>query len=54
MQIVPLGDNLHEISKLFSGENKKNISICRLLIILPRMLRVNLKMSNHLILEYFN
>ena len=24
MQIVSLGDNLHEMSKLFSGKNKKN------------------------------
>ena len=25
MQIVSLGDNLHEMSSLFSGKNKKNI-----------------------------
>ena len=31
MQIVSNGDNL------FSGKNKKNISICRLLKILPRV-----------------
>ena len=41
MQIVSLGDNLHEMSNLFSGKNKKNISVCRLLKILPRVLSVN-------------
>ena len=55
MQIVSLGDNLHEMSNpvfweketicmkcqiLFSGKNKKNISKCRLLKILPRVLSV--------------
>ena len=25
MQVVSLGDNLHEMSKPFSGKNKKNI-----------------------------
>ena len=34
MQIVSFGDNLH------SGKNKKNISKCRLLKILPRVLSV--------------
>ena len=36
MQIVTIGDNLHEMSNLFS---EKNISICHLLKILPRVLR---------------
>ena len=27
MQIVSLGDNLHEISKLISGQNKKKIYV---------------------------
>ena len=54
MQIVSIGDNLHEMSKpVFNGDNlhemskpvfwkkeKKNISVCRLLKILPRMLSV--------------
>ena len=40
MQIVSLGDNLHEMSILFSEKNKKNISKCRLLKILPRVLSV--------------
>ena len=30
MQIVSPEDNLHEMSNLFSGKNKKNISKCRL------------------------
>ena len=25
LQIVPVGDNLHKMSKLFPGQNKKNI-----------------------------
>ena len=28
MKSVNIRDNLHEMSKLFSGKNKKNISIC--------------------------
>ena len=40
MQIASIGDNLHEMSYLFSGENKKTILICRLLKILPRVLSV--------------
>ena len=31
MQIVSNGDNLHEMSNLFSGKNTKNISMCLLL-----------------------
>ena len=40
MQIVCFGDNLHEMSNLFSGKNKNNISGYRLLEILPRVLGV--------------
>ena len=40
MQIVSLGDNLHEIPNLFSGENLENISKCRLLKILHNILSV--------------
>ena len=43
MQIVSIGDNLHEMSNSVSGENKKNISVCHLLKFLPRMLSVNSK-----------
>ena len=35
-----LGDNLHEMQILFSWKNEKNISKCRLLRILPRVLSV--------------
>ena len=44
MQIVSFGDNLHELSNLFSGEKKirKNISILLQLKILPRVLSVKL------------
>ena len=36
--IVSTGDNLHEMSIMFPGENiKKNISKCRLQKILPRV-----------------
>ena len=38
MQTVSIGDNLHEMSKPVLWENKKNISVCRLLKILPRVL----------------
>ena len=38
MQIVSSGDNLHEIPNSVSKKNKKNISICRLLKIVPRVL----------------
>ena len=41
MQIVSIGDNLHEVSKLFSPrKNKKKISKCCLLKFLPRELSV--------------
>ena len=56
MQIVSLGDNLHEMLYLViviscklsaldpdSGKNKKNISKYRLLKILPRVLSINCK-----------
>ena len=42
MQIVSFGDNLHEISKpVFWEKIRKNISIYRLLKILPRVLSVS-------------
>ena len=43
MQIVSIGDNLHEMSNPVSRgkKRKKNISVCRLLKILPRVLSVN-------------
>ena len=47
MQIVSnvfIGDNLHEMSKLFR-KNKKNISICRMLKILPRVLSIKFRTS---------
>ena len=40
MQIVANGDNLH-YQNLFSGKNKKNISICWQLKILPRVLSIH-------------
>ena len=42
MQIVSSGDNLHEMSNPVSGKNKKNISKCSQLKILPRVLSVDL------------
>ena len=42
MQIESIGDNLYEMSNLFSGKNKiKKVSICCLLKILLRVLSVN-------------
>ena len=41
MHIVSNGDNLHEMSNLLSGKNKKNILRCRLLKMFPSMLSVN-------------
>ena len=42
MQIVYLGDNLHEMSKpIFWEKNLKSISNYHLLKILPRMLSIN-------------
>ena len=40
MQIVSLRDNLHETSKPVFWEYEKNISICRLLEIPPKVLGV--------------
>ena len=41
MQIVSIGDNLHEMSDpVFCKKNKKNISKCPLLKILPRVLGI--------------
>ena len=40
MQIVSIGDNLHKMSKPVFWENKKNILICCLLKILPRVQRL--------------
>ena len=49
MQIVSIGDNLHEmLNPFFSGKNKKNISKCRLLKILPRVLRGNLPIIDYI------
>ena len=41
MQIVSPGDNLHDMSNLFSEKNKKNISKCHLLNFLPSMLTID-------------
>ena len=43
MQIVSNGDNLHEMSNPVFWKNKKNISICRLLKILLRVLGIKLQ-----------
>ena len=43
MQIVSIGDSLHEMSNPVSGKSKKNISKCHLLKILPRMLSVEVR-----------
>ena len=40
MQIVSLGDSLHEMSKPILGKNKKNISKYYLLKFLPCMLYI--------------
>ena len=45
MQIVSIGDNLHEMLNLFPGKNKKNISMCCQLNILPRVLSVKTSSS---------
>ena len=42
MQAVSIGYNCIKCQILFSGKNKKNISICCLLKILPKVLRVKL------------
>ena len=53
-----LGDNLHEMSNLFSSKNikKTNISKCHLLIFLPSMLSVmgNGYIEKNLIALYMN
>ena len=41
MQIVSIGDNLHEMSNPVLGKNNKNTSMCRLLKILPCALTIN-------------
>ena len=43
MQIVSVGDNLHEMLKPVFYENKTNILKCRLLMFLPSMLNAKLK-----------
>ena len=40
MQIVSLGDNLHEMASCFLGKIRKHISKCHLLKILSRMLSI--------------
>ena len=40
MQIVAMGDNLHEMSNPVFWEEQENISKCRLLRTLPRVLSV--------------
>ena len=40
MQIVSIGDSLHKMSNPVFWENEKDISICSLVIILPRMLSI--------------
>ena len=40
------GDNLHEVQIMFSWKNEKNISKCRLLKIVPRMLSVKVCTNN--------
>ena len=48
MQTVSIGKNLHEISNSIFKKNKKNISVCRLLKILPSviaMLKTNAEIT---------
>ena len=40
------GDNLHEVQIMFSWKNEKNISKCRLLKIVPRVLSVKVCTNN--------
>ena len=40
------GDNLHEVQIMFSLKNEKNISKCRLLKIVPRVLSVKVCTNN--------
>ena len=49
MQIVSNGDSM-KYQNLFSVKNKKNISICHLLKILPRVLSINNKFKHAIIL----
>ena len=41
MQLVSIGDNLHEMSVLFSGENKKNITDVLSAEFAQRMIKAN-------------
>ena len=45
MQYQSFGDNLHEMSNLSSGKNKKNISNCHLLKFSPRMLSIKVPIT---------
>ena len=48
MQIVSNGDNFAwDVKSSFLGKNKKNISKCGLLKILPRVLKVNYRYELH-------
>ena len=40
-KLSPLEKICMKCQNLYSGENKKNISVCRLLKILPRVLNIN-------------
>ena len=40
------GDNLHEVQILFTWKNEKNISNCRLLKIVPRVLSIKVCTNN--------
>ena len=40
MQTISIADSLHEMSNPFSGESKKNTSVCHLLKILPWVLGI--------------
>ena len=44
---MQIGDNLHGMSNLFSGKNKRNISVCHLLKILPRVLSIKRPFYGH-------
>ena len=45
MQIVSIGDNLHEMSKPVFWENKKKELKCHLLTTLPGMLSINTRLT---------
>ena len=53
MQIVSIGDNLHEMSKPIFRESKKNISVRGLLKILPRVLSVKPHYAEKGVCRYF-